>query len=176
MREVRAAWVGMGLLTGWVAWAASAHCIQPVRVVQDLGPEVHRLEARVGSEPTDEQALVALGDHYLSAGAVGMAEAALQRAPRQLRAQPEVSDLRVRSLLALGRADVALRLQQNLLSYCDSGEGHCSRNLSARGQRRLAYLQALESAGVQNPASQPESARRALRLASRTGSLQAESR
>lgn len=169
MREVRAAWVGMGLLTAWVAWAASDQFVQPIPVVQELGPETRALEAQVGADPTDQAALVALGERYLSVGAVGLTQAALNRAPREVRVQPEVGDLQVRNLVGLGRADTARTAQAALLEHCE--EASCPRAVVARGRRRLAWLDALARSGVQDPRADRRSAKQALRLASRTGSL-----
>jgi hypothetical protein len=136
------------------------------------GPELDALEARVSSSPTDAEALAALVGAYLERRAPGLAQAALDRAPEQVREIPAIADARVRTLSALGRADIALDVQRRVLASC--AEQNCSPTLRGRAEHRARVLDEMVRMGALDPKHQPELALIAYRRATRVARLEAE--
>lgn len=136
----------------WLAASSSAPAYRAV-VGRDLGPETAALEARASARPDDAAALVALVDHYLEHGAPGLAQAAIDRAPRGVRALPTVANVRVRTLWHLGFVPDALDLQRDVLSACQVKP--CSRSLVGRAQRRERLLSELARLGIEDPELEP---------------------
>ncbi len=119
-------WASAAVAVASAAWLlASAH-VPARRIVagNDLGAELAQLEADVSLRPDDAVALRALVETYLEHRAPGLAQAALDRAPAQLRDLPAIADARAQTLAALGRADIALGLQRRVLASC--AEEACS--------------------------------------------------
>jgi len=145
----------VGVAGAWLATSSSLPARRAV-VGRDLGPSTELLEARVGAHPEDASALVDLTDHYLDHGAPGLAQAALDRAPRDVREQPRVVDLRARALWDLGLVPAALALQREVLTACATQT--CSRSLVGRAQRRERWLAELSRLGVEDPKDDPNRA------------------
>jgi hypothetical protein len=123
------------------------------------------LEARVGADPNDPRSLQELVDAYLERGAPGLAQAALDRAPRELRDLPELAHRRARALTELGYPQLAFAAEQVALAGCEKTE--CSPVLQAHAARRLAWLGQMLRLDVEDPRRDPERALLAYRLASR---------
>jgi hypothetical protein len=162
----------------------------PARAIvagNNLDAEVAALEAKVGAEPENSVALHALVDAYLLRQAPGLAQAALERAPEQVRELPSVADQRVRTLTLLGHPQLAFAAQNAVLAECsrqsplflheapsESGllESQCGAELVGRGRYRLEWLRQLLEMDVADPRAEPDRALYALRLASRQVTLE----
>ena len=139
----------------------------PIVAGRDLGPELTPLEAKVSKNPEDAQALQALVDAYLQRGASGLAEAAISRAPSEVRQKPTIAHARARALAELGHASVALQVQEGVLASCAKPAARCSQTLVGRAYHRVAWLQQMVKLGVDDPSRQPERALLAYRLSTR---------
>lgn len=158
--------VGLGGL--WIA-ASSGAPTAPALVGQGLGPEVAALEARVSAHPEDGAALAELTSHYLDRSAPGVAYAALERAPRAVRAEPAIADARARALMQLGFTQAALEAQRKMLDSCT--EAQCSPALLGRAQRRERLLSELARHGVEDPKQDPNLTLLAYRISMREVTL-----
>lgn len=160
-------WASGAVAAASAAWLlASAH-IPASRIVagSELGPELAELEAKVSLNPNDPAALDALVEAYLEHRAPGLAQAALDRAPVQVRELPAIADARARTLSSLGKAEIALGVQERVLSACESLP--CSHELLGRATRRQRFLTEMVRLGVDDPREQPELAMVAYRRSSR---------
>lgn len=124
-----------------------------------------RLEADVAQAPTSDS-LVSLVGAYLERNQPGLAQAALDK-------NASLDDARLtheRSRVALAQGDVegSLRLAHLTLATCDArpSEDPCAAWLVVKSVRQVTLLEAMRSAGVQDPAEDPALARTAL---ARTG-------
>lgn len=145
----------------------------PVAAGRDLGPPVAALEAAASRSPGDRGALVRLASAYLDRGAVGLAEAALARAPEEVRAHPEVANLRGQALAALGNVPGALLVGRTALEACRERADACPSGVHAHAERRVAWLEELTRMGVEDAHADPERALLAYRLSSREVRLEA---
>src|SRR5690606_39024695 len=114
-------------------------------------------------------ALHDLVNAYLARRAPGLAQAALDRAPTQVRELPAIADARARTLSTLGRADIALDVQESVLTACKSLP--CSSELVGRATRRARFLSEVVRLGVDDPSEHPELALVAYRRSSRQARL-----
>ena len=119
------------------------------------------LEADVAQAPTSES-LVRLVAGYLERNQPGLAQAALDK-------HANLDDARLtheRSRVALAQGDVegSLRLAQLTLATCDARPpvSPCAAWLVMKAVRQVTLLEAMRSAGVQDPAEDPALARIAL--------------
>lgn len=162
-----AAWI-LGAFGLWMV-ASSVSPPLPALVGRDMGPELAPLEARVSAHPEDAAALEQLTEEYLTRGAPGLAQAALDRAPESVKVEPAIADARARSLSELGLARLALTAQKDVLTLCE--QQACPRGLVARAERRARFLSQMVRLGVEDPTEQPNRALLAYRLAVREVSL-----
>ena len=145
----------VGLAGAWLA-ASSSTPASPALVGRSLGPETAELEALASAHPEDAAALLLLADHYLDHGAPGLARAALDRAPTDVRDQPQVTDALARATWDLGFVSQALELQRSTLRSCTLRP--CSYALVGRAQRRERLLTELDRLGVEDPKRDPDRA------------------
>lgn len=166
----------IGVLTLVTLGALSAVIVRsPARAIEAgrLGQDsVSKLEARVGADPGDSASLQALVDEYLERGAPGLAQAALDRAPAELRDLPELAHRRARTLTELGYPQLAFAAEQVAIAGCAKSE--CSPVLEAHAARRLAWLRQMLRLDVGDPNRDPERALLAYRLASREVRVQVQ--
>jgi hypothetical protein len=158
----------IGIAGVWLA-VQSATPSAPAIIGRNLDPGVAALEAQVSANPADAEALTALVNLYLAHSAPGLAQAALDRAPREVRVLPGVADARARTLWELGRSEVALSVQRGVLSSCASRQ--CSPSLLGHAQRRERMLAELVRLGVDDPKEDPNLALVAYRRSTREVSL-----
>jgi hypothetical protein len=165
-------WASAAVAVASAAWLLASVHIPAKRLIagNDLDPGLAALEADVSLRPDDAQALRALVETYLEHRAPGLAQAALDRAPAQLRDLPAIADARAQTLAALGRADIALGLEQRVLASC--AEEPCSFALMGRATRRARFLSEMVRLGVDDPRAQPELALVAYRRSSREARLE----
>jgi hypothetical protein len=164
-------WASVAVAVASAAWLLVNARIpaSPIVAGRNLGPELAALEAQVSKDPRDAVALSELVDAYLERSAPGLAQAALDRAPAQIRDFPAIADARARTLSALGRADIALGLQERVLTACSSLP--CSHELVGRAERRARFLSEMVRLGVDDPRAEPELALVAYRRSSRQARL-----
>ncbi|MFO0569230.1 MAG: hypothetical protein U0263_26460 [Polyangiaceae bacterium] len=169
MQELK--WTAVALVALGGLWLATPSSIPtaPALVGSNLGREAEALEAVVSAHPEDAPALLELVDHYLSHNAPGVAQSALERAPRRLWARPEVADARARTLWQLGFSQAALELQRRVLDACL--ETACSARLVGRAQHRERLLSELVRQGVEDPKDDPNRTLLAYRIAMREVTL-----
>lgn len=137
-----------------------------------LDAEVAQLEARVGTDPDNSVALHALVQAYLNHNAPGLAQAALDHAPPEIRHTPSIADLRVQTLAQLGHPQLAFAAQSAVLAECS--RGGCDPQLEGRGRHRLRWLRQMVELGIGDPRLEPERALLAYRLASRQVRLEVD--
>lgn len=164
-------WTSSVVAVASATWLLSSTHIPASRIVagRDLGPELASLEARVSRDPGDADALRTLVDAYLERRAPGLAQAALDRAPGAVRELPAIADARARTLSTLGKSDVALSVQEQVLAACAARP--CSPELLGRARRRARFLSEMVRLGVDDPREQPELALVAYRRSSREARL-----
>ncbi|MBK7582607.1 MAG: hypothetical protein IPI67_20710 [Myxococcales bacterium] len=167
VRWTALALVGLGGL--WLTVRSSTVPTTPAAIGRNLGAEVAGLEARVSAHPGDAEALCQLTDAYLAGAAPGVAQAALERAPAELRRLPAVADARARTLWQLGFTQAALEVQRGMLDTCT--EAPCAPVLIGRAQRRERLLSELVRQGVEDPRQDPSRTRLAYRVSMREVSL-----
>lgn len=128
-------------------------------VVPRGAADVVELEADVAKAPTSDSVATLVGA-YLEREQPGLAQALLD-------AHPELDDARLtheraRVALAQGEVDHALRLSRLTLATCEAAHHPCPAWLVAKSERQVALLEAMEEAGIQDPARDPQGARVAL--------------
>jgi len=165
-------WTLLGLVGSvglWLAAFSASNPAMPALVGQNMGPEVAELEAYVSAHPEDANALSRLSHAYLDHAAPGLAQAALDRAPLEVRDVPSVGDARARALWELGRAQIALDVQRNVLDACRVAD--CSYALVGKGRHRERMLAEMVKLGVDDPKSDPSLAFVAYQRSTRQVSL-----
>jgi hypothetical protein len=169
MHEVRISVLALVGLAGVWLTTTSSMPARPALLGRDIGPEISQLEAHVSAHPEDGQALAELANTYLGQAAPGLAEAALDRAPTEVRELPAVADARARTLWQLGIADAALEVERKALAACETR--NCPRTLLGRAQRRERLLAELVRVGLDDPRTNPDLALVAYRRSTREVTL-----
>jgi len=105
-----------------------------------------------------------LTEAYLAGGAPGLAVAAIDRAPEQVKNAVHVADAKARALTELGSPEAALATERRVLDACVKEV--CSPTLVARAERRTRWLAELVREGI-DPLSEPERTLVAYRIAVR---------
>ncbi len=139
---------------------------------------VRGLEARYAMRH-DAASLKELAQGYLDAGAPGLAVAAIEAAPTDVRHDIYVEHTYARALIDSGRASDALVAEQEVLAACDRGLSEanqvepsadgkqCDAWLLASAMRRSDILRELEKLGIDDAQAHPESAAVAYHAATR---------
>jgi hypothetical protein len=162
----------VGMAGIWLAIGAG-NAARPALVGNGLGgPELASLEAEVSRSPANAEALHALTETYLAHDAPGLAQAALERAPRKLLETPQIADVRARTLWGLGSTEQALTVQRTVLASCSNQP--CSPALVARARQRERLLDELQRVGVEDPKEDPERVLLAYRRSTREVTLDIE--
>lgn len=168
--EFRVVVIGLALTLLVTALTQTRTPARPIVAGHDLGAEVAELEDQVGKDPTNAVLLHALVEAYLVRKAPGLAQAALDRAPADVRYQPSIADQRVRTLTLLGHPQLAFAAQNAVLAECSRSE--CTQELVGRGRHRLDWLRQLLEMDIADPRAEPSRALLAYRLASRQVTLE----
>jgi len=163
--EFRVVVIGLALTLLATGLSQARTPARPIVAGHDFDAEVATLEAEVGKDPTNAVVLHALVEAYLVRKAPGLAQAALDRAPAEVRQQPSIADQRVRTLTLLGHPQLAFVAQNAVLAECSRSE--CTRELVGRGRHRLEWLRQLLEMDIADPRMEPNRALLAYRLASR---------
>ena len=134
---------------------------------------VRGLEARYAMRH-DAASLKDLAQGYLDAGAPGLAVAAIEAAPTDVRHDIYVEHTYARALIDSGRASDALVAEEEVLAACDrgldstqAGGKQCDAWLLASATRRADILRELEKLGIDDAQAHPESAAVAYHAATR---------
>jgi hypothetical protein len=130
---------------------------------------VHALEVTYLTRH-DPTSLRELAQGYLDAGAPGLALAAIDGAPKDVKSEVHVQHVYARALLDSGRASDALVAEEGVLAKC--GDEHCDTWLIASATRRADILRELEKLGVDDAQAYPESASVAYHAATRQVTFQ----
>jgi len=168
--EFRVVVIGLALTLLATGLSQARTPARPIVAGRELGAEVAELEDQVGKDPTNAVLLHALVDAYLLRNAPGLAQAALDRAPPEVRHQPSIADQRVRTLTLLGHPQLAFAAQSAVLAECSRSD--CTQELVGRGQHRLEWLRQLLEMDIADPRAEPKRAELAYRLASRQVTLE----
>lgn len=163
--EFRVVVIGLALTLLATGLSQTRTPARPIVAGQRTDAGVAALEAQVGEDPTNAVLLHALVEAYLMRKAPGLAQAALDRAPAEVRSQASIADQRVRTLTLLGHPQLAFAAQNAALAACSHSE--CTRELVGRGRHRLEWLRQLLEMDVADPRAEPSRALLAYRLASR---------
>ena len=163
--EFRVVVIGLALTLLATGLSQARTPARPIVAGHHLDAEVATLETQVGKDPTNAVLLHALVEAYLVRKAPGLAQAALDHAPAELRQQPSIADQRVRTLTLLGHPQLAFVAQNAALAECSRIE--CTRELVGRGRHRLEWLRQLLEMDIADPRAEPNRALLAYRLASR---------
>ncbi|HEY1955832.1 MAG TPA: hypothetical protein VGH28_09465 [Polyangiaceae bacterium] len=129
---------------------------------------VRGLEARYAMRH-DAASMKDLAQAYLDASAPGLAVAAIEGAPDDVRHDVYVEHTYARALIDSGRASDALVAEQRVLDACDK-QG-CDAWLLASAMRRSDILRELEKLGIDDAQAHPESAAVAYHAATREARL-----
>ena len=129
---------------------------------------VRGLEARYAMRH-DAASLKNLAQAYLEGQAPGLAVAAVEAAPEDVRHDVYVEHTYARALIDSGRASDALVAEQRVLDKCD--HDGCDAWLFASAMRRTDILRELEKLGVDDAQAHPETAAVAYHAATREARL-----
>lgn len=157
--------VANGLVLGAITWMASFGGME-VRATQVMPPgarslasvaELDQLEQRAAHAP-DASSVAALAGAYLDREQPGLATAVIERAPREVQAQPEVAAQQARALFHRGRVREALAVAREASDACSAS---CPAWVQAKTARQLAFLEQMVAAGIDDPATDPAATRAA---------------
>lgn len=135
-------------------------------VSEALAADVKSLEVSAARERSPD-AVRQLASAYLDRNEPGLATAVLEGAAPATRRDPGVGYVEARALYARGRSSEALAVLRSVQAACASDA--CPAWLTAKASRQVAFLEALQEAGVEDPAAQPELAQVALERTRRQG-------
>ncbi len=147
------------------------------RLVESLHEDrVALLEEEAAAAPLSADRVERLAQAYLDARQPGMALAAVERAPADLRARrPGLEHLYARALLDQGRSADALAAERRVLASCRETDGAkvqadvsaCSSWLVASATRRAEILEQLVQLGIDDMNAHPEASSLAYHNATR---------
>lgn len=162
------AWLANGLLVGGMGWMTcfagmdvGAARVLPKHEEAVAEDALARLEARVAEAPANVSDVVALVTAYLDRQQPGLASAVLEKAPPEVRAHALVAHLHARTLFRRGRAREALAVARQASDTCEAGA--CPAWLVANTTRQVAYFEQVVAAGIDDPETDPDATRAALR-------------
>jgi len=129
------------------------------------------LEARAAHTPTASN-VSALASAYLEREQPGLASAVIEKAPREVRAEPDVAHQEARALLRRGRVRDALAVAEKAQAACtaqasDADAQACPGWLAARTARQTVFLREVVAAGIEDLSADPTGARQAYERSAR---------
>jgi hypothetical protein len=159
--------VANGLVLGGIAWMASFGGLE-VRAAEVL-PHAHstvaavaaldQLEAHAATTP-DAASISALAGAYLDRDQPGLATAVIERAPRAVRARPEVAMQEARALFHRGMPREALAVARSASDACGDFQS-CPAWVTAKTAQQVAFLEQVVAAGIEDPYAAPAATRAA---------------
>lgn len=163
--------VANGFVLAGIAWMAAfgpnlrATELLPPRASSALG-DIPALESRAAVEPNAHN-ITALATAYLDRGQPGLASAVIDKAPREIRALPEVAQIQSRALLHRGHAREALAVAEQAHSTCVAADSDCPVWIAVKTARQVAFLEQVVAAGVDDPKDNPSATRAAYERSTR---------
>jgi predicted Zn-dependent protease len=157
--------VANGLVLGGIAWMASFSGME-VRAAEVLphrspgGAALAQLETRAALAPDNSAPIAALATAYLDRDQPGLATAVIEKAPRQVREEPQIAHLYARALFHRGRSREALAVARDASETCTDSPS-CPAWLVAKTSRHLAFLEQVVAAGIDDPLDNPTATRAA---------------
>jgi len=164
--------VANGLVIGGVAWMAAFAGIQVGAASVLPHGAAHGeaaladLERQAAQAPDSTSTVAALAGAYLEREQPGLATAVIEKAPRQVREQPQVAVLYARALFHRGRTRDALAVARDAGEACgDSPSGPTW--LLAKTARQVAFFEQVVAAGIDDPLDDPGGTRAAYERSAR---------
>jgi predicted Zn-dependent protease len=157
--------VANGVVLGGIAWMASFSGME-VRATEVLphksagGAALAQLETSAALAPASPAPVAALAAAYLDRTQPGLATAVIEKAPRQVREDPQVAHLYARALFQRGRSREALAVARDASETCGDSPS-CPAWLMAKTTRHLAFLEQVVAAGIDDPLDNPTATRAA---------------
>jgi hypothetical protein len=149
--------VSNGLLVGGIAVAsiigAERDACTLVPISAQEANVLARLEAEVAHAPT-AHGIAELAGVYLDTSQPGLASAVIERAPHEVRVQPEVAQTYARTLYGRALPRQALAVAREARDACTS-DAACPPWLLAKVVRQAAFLSEIVAAGIDDPSSDP---------------------
>jgi len=108
------------------------------------------LESRAAQAPASAKSVAALATAYLEREQPGLASAVIEKAPREVREQPEVAVLYARALFHRGRTRDALAVARDAGDACADSPS-CPTWLVAKTARQVAFFEQVVAAGIDDP-------------------------
>jgi hypothetical protein len=166
-----------GIVIAGLAWMAlGATEKQTAKVLPSLKPvagvqmaDISGLEERASFSPSAAN-IAELATAYLDQNQPGLATAAIERAPSEIRRQPAVAQLHARALFQRGRAREALAVAKDAHDACVSaaaGERRCPSWLAAKTAGQLAFFKEVVAAGIEDPYADPSGTKAAYERSAR---------
>jgi predicted Zn-dependent protease len=158
--------VANGLVLGGIAWMTSFAGME-VRAAEVLPRQsvagavaIDQLEARAALAPASTATVAALAGAYLDRDQPGLATAVIEKAPRNVREQPQVAHLYARALFHRGHAREALAVARDASETCGDLPS-CPAWLVAKTARQVAFFEQVVAAGIDDPQDAPTATRAA---------------
>jgi hypothetical protein len=157
-----------GLVLGAIGWMLAfggsdqraAQLFPQKAPVDNAAPaDFQGLEANAALAPS-AKTVAALAAAYLDRGQPGLATAVLEKAPREVREQPEVAQLYARALFHRGQVRDALAVARDANEACVDGVG-CAPWLMAKTTRQVAFFEQVVAAGIDDPSTNPDATKAA---------------
>lgn len=154
-----------GIVLAGIVWTVAmgtgkdaAKVLPHVRSTSEFkAADITALETNASFTPSREN-VVALAVAYLERDQPGLASAVIERAPAEVRAQPEIAHLHARALFLRGRPSEALATAKDALDVCASSGATASRCpswLIAKTARQVAFFREVVDAGIEDPLADP---------------------
>lgn len=121
------------------------------------------LEGDAARDPSIEH-IGALSAAYLERNQPGLASAAIDKAPADVKAAPEIAYLSARAHFLRGNLQKALASAEQVQQTCGEKAGNanaCPAWLVAKTERQLAFFRGMNALGIENPYTNPELTRAA---------------
>jgi hypothetical protein len=162
---------GVALAATVAMWMATGTQREKPVLAEASNATIRALESEVAAAPADSVQVRKLAQAYLDARAPGLAVAAIERAPSNVRLDPRVDHVFARALLDEGRAVDALAAERRVLATCTIADTVCDTWLTASAMRRADILDQLVHLGVEDAEADPEASAVAYANATREARL-----
>lgn len=150
-------------------------------VLPSTTDSIRSLEAEVAAQPDNPAMARMLAQAYLDARQPGLARVLLESAPGRARADVRTRHILARTLLELGRADLALAVEVGVVHECqptarpsDALAPGCDPVLFASAARRTSIMREMVALGVTDIVAHPEASLIAYENATREARVRLE--
>jgi hypothetical protein len=167
--------VMIGVATFWVLSGAQRAGL----VLSGKADSIRALEAAVAAHPDDAEVTRRLAQAYLDARQPGLARVLLDAAPGRIQADIRIQHVLARTLLDVGRNDLALGVEAGVVAACRPVDGDklassCDPVLFASAVRRTGVLREMVAMGVTDALAHPEASLVAYENATREARVRLE--